>query len=233
MSALFKRKTREPEAETVDEVEHVDPVQTKGESRKKDGPTPKRQAAKKKRPPKNPPLTHKEARERAKSANAKLGKDTKQAQKAEVRAERARIAEGQDRGDPLFDKYHLPRDKGPERLVTRDLVDARRNVGQYFFILAILIIILSGQEMPPQVQAFGLAGWMVLLLAFIVDSFFLCRKVKRVVWKRFPKTTQRKGGLYWYAVSRSIMFRRLRMPRPRPGVDYRTKEADFGAFYKD
>ena len=222
MPALFKRKTSDDAAAETSTTDSAveDLRQDRPKVRDKQGPTPKRQDPKKKRPPKNPPMTYKEQRERAKSqAGPKPDKDARRAAAAERRAERARIAEGHDRGDPLFDQYHMPRDKGPERLLVRDIVDSRRNVGQYFFIIAIIIMFGSNQAFPVMVQQVSLIGWVLILVAFAVDSVILCRKVLRMVKERFPKNDQRKAGLCWYAISRSIMFRRMRMPRPRPGIE--------------
>lgn len=230
VSALFKRKTREPEPDVEPEVEEVDDVepepQASGSTRDKAAPTPKQKVQKKKRPPKNPPMTSKEARQLARGP--KNDKEARRERSRQRREERARIAEGHDNGDPLYDKYHMPRDKGPERLLVRDIVDARRNVGQYFFIVAVVIIIFSGQQMPAEVQNIAVLFWIGLLLAFVADSVVLSRKVKRLVWTRFPRTDQKKRGVYWYAISRSIMFRRLRMPRPRPHIGYRTPEDQLG-----
>ncbi|CAM3397511.1 DUF3043 domain-containing protein [Stackebrandtia soli] len=204
-----------------------------GSTRDKAEPTPKRPTHKQARPPANPPKTYKEARERAKATRGpKPDKEAKRKLAAQRRTERMRISEGQDRGDPLYDKYHMPRDKGPERLLVRDIVDSRVSIGQYFFVVAILIMFLNNPAMPPVLQTASLIGWVAILLAFVIDSVFLCRKIKRIVWGRFPKTKQRKPGLYWYAISRSIMFKKLRMPRPRPSIDRRTQVEDLGKVVK-
>jgi hypothetical protein len=237
--ALFKRKSAD-EAETAptaaEPTASTEVTASEAANRRavrdKNAPTPKRQAVKKKRPPKNPPLTHKEAREQAKSQQGpKPDKDARRAAAAERREERQRIAEGQDRGDPAFDQYHMPRDKGPERLLVRDIVDARRNVGQYFFLIAIIIMLGSGVE-SPLVQQVSLIAWVLVLIAFVVDSILLCRKVMRIVKQRYPKHAQRKAGLCWYAISRSIMFRKLRMPRPRPGIEPGIKETELGKVFR-
>jgi Protein of unknown function (DUF3043) len=49
----------------------------------------------------------------------------------------------------------------------------------------------------------------------IIDSVLLARKVRTLVKERYPKTEIRFGSLYWYAIMRSISFRRMRMPAPR------------------
>ncbi|GAB3644557.1 DUF3043 domain-containing protein [Glycomyces tarimensis] len=207
------------EAEATDTVEETRPAAATG---KKGKPTPKRPKQAKARPPANPPLTYKEARKRAKSS--KLSKEEKRRAKDDLRAERARIAEGQWKGDPLFDKYHLPRDRGPERLLVRDIVDSRRTVAQYFFALTMALLLAT--NIFPYAIGILMIGWIVMMVGFAVDSYFLCRKVGRLVWKRFPSTKQRKAGLYWYAIQRAIMFRSMRNPRPR--MSYKATEEDLG-----
>ncbi|HZE41822.1 MAG TPA: DUF3043 domain-containing protein [Stackebrandtia sp.] len=223
MPALFKRKSSEPDVE-----EPVSAVEETGDKRVRDksDPTPKRPKTAKKRPPKNPPKTFKEARAQAKVNRP--DKDTRKSLSQQRREERVRIADGQDRGDPAYDQYHMPRDKGPERLLVRDIVDGRRSVGQYFFFLAIIIMLASNPAYGALIYSISVGAWVAILLAFIIDSFLLTRKVRRLVWSRHPKTKQRKPGLYWYAISRSIMFRKLRMPRPRPGIKPGILEEDLG-----
>ena len=49
----------------------------------------------------------------------------------------------------------------------------------------------------------------------VIDSVLLCRKLKRLVRERFPKTDQRMGSLYMYTVMRGITFRKMRAPAPQ------------------
>ncbi|MGH8876721.1 MAG: DUF3043 domain-containing protein [Stackebrandtia sp.] len=226
MPALFKRKSSDDEAVETEPVPAVEDLRDRSAVRDKSEPTPKRKAPPKKRPPKNPPKTYKEAREQAK-AGKPATKEDKRTLAADRRAERQRIAEGQDRGDPLYDKYHMPRDKGPERLLVRDIVDSRFSIGQYFFLIAIVIMLLSNPQLE-MIYTISVFAWIAILLLFVVDSFLLCRKVNRLIRKRFPKTTQRKAGLCWYAISRSIMFKKMRMPKPRTGITTKTPEDDLG-----
>ena len=195
---------------------------------KKGKATPKRPNQAKARPPVNPPLTAKEKREALKKSGP-LTKDQKRQAKADVRAERARIAEGQWKGDPLFDKYHLARDRGPERLLVRDIVDSRWSIGQYYMFGAFAILIFSTSG-SVQLQSYLFMGLLALTAVIVVESIFLTRRVKRLVFKRFPKTEQRKGGLYWYAIQRSIMPRSMRNPRAR--MSYKAKEDDLGKVVK-
>lgn len=131
--------------------------------------------------------------------------------------ERQRVERIEARAGMLAGKEEnlLPRDRGPEKRLVRNIVDTRRNVGTWFFLGALIVIVGSSQAMPPAVRAGANIFWILLALAVIFDSVLLCRKVKRVVLERFPKTEVSMRKLYMYAVMRAITFRRIRMPNPQ------------------
>ena len=205
MPTLFRRKSTEPVADAgasspaADEGTLAD-AQPKAYTPGKGRATPKRREAGKRvveAPPKNRREAYRKLREKE-------------------RADRAenRVGMMAGREDKL-----LPRDRGPERRLVRDIVDSRRNVGTTFFLGAFVVIVGTMKSMPPVVQYAANAFWAFLALAVIVDSFLLCRKVRRLIRERIPNTTTRMGGHYFYAVMRSITFRRIRMPSPqvKPG----------------
>jgi Protein of unknown function (DUF3043) len=127
------------------------------------------------------------------------------------RTERQEAYAGMKAGD---ERYLLPRDKGPERALVRDIVDSRRTVGPWFMGGAFVLLLLSFVQDYRAQMAANLI-WYLLALAVVIDTIFICRKVRKMIRERFPKTDQKMGSLYLYAFSRAILFRRLRMPRPR------------------
>ncbi|MEJ3745298.1 DUF3043 domain-containing protein [Actinomycetes bacterium KLBMP 9797] len=135
--------------------------------------------------------------------------------RARQRAERAEAMAGMRAGD---ERYLLPRDQGPERALARDVVDSRRTVGTWFFGGALVVLIGSSSPMPPAIRLASNLLWAALALGVVLDSLLISRKVKRLVRERLPKSTQRMGSLYLYAIMRSITFRRMRMPKPRVGI---------------
>lgn len=165
-------------------------------------PTPKRRDAQRRRNAEPPPANRKEAYKRLRERQ---------------RTERAEVRQAMMRGD---DK-HLPRrDKGPVRALVRDIVDSRRNVGTWFFIGALIILLGTSPSMPPLVQLGSQGVWLALLLAFIFDSFLITRRVRQLVAERHPKSEEALWRLAGYAIMRSITFRKLRMPaaRVKPGT---------------
>ncbi len=130
------------------------------------------------------------------------------------RAERAEQRAGMMAGD---ERYLLPRDRGPERKIARDIVDARRTMGTWFFTFAILLFIgTTAARALPQVALLSLnAIWAALGLVVVLDSFLICRLVRRLVRERCPDSKQRMGALYLYAIMRSVTYRRMRIPKPQ------------------
>jgi DUF3043 family protein len=159
-------------------------------------PTPKRTEAQGRRqgPPPPPPTTRKEAYKRMRQTQA--------AGRGAARAGAARGEEG----------YLAPRDRGPERRLVRNVVDARRNVASIFLIVVVLMLV--AQFTPSlAVKTYSFAAWFGFFLLIIIDSFVLARRIRRAVAERFPDTTIPMRKLSWYGVSRSTMIRRWRFPK--------------------
>ncbi len=165
-------------------------------------PTPKRSEQQRRRsgPVAPPPQTRKEAAARLRAKQAQGRKDL-----------RAGVAAN----DP---KAMLPRDAGPLRSHLRDLVDSRRNVGVILLPVALLLVLaqLSGQS---QLLSITVTIWTATVLAMLVDVALITLRVRKGVRERFPeeRTLVRHVG---YALLRSTVMRRFRMPPPkvRPGA---------------
>ena len=168
-------------------------VKTSGKGR----PTPKRNEAQGRRPgpPPPPPTTRKEAYRRMREQQA---------------ANRGATRAGAARGDDS----HLPtRDRGPVRKLVRDIVDARRNAGSFFLLVAGLVLI--GYFVPSaQFQSYTVSIWLAFFVLIIVDSIFLGRRIKKTVLQRFPGQHHKMRSLVWYGVTRATMVRRWRFPKP-------------------
>lgn len=158
-----------------------------------------------------PTPTRKEA-EAARKAALKAPTSRKDAARAERERrskERVKIREAMSTGD---DRYLPPRDKGPVRRLVRNIVDSRRNVGEYLMPVLVVILLVSLVRSPWAIMAIYVL-WVAVILGAVVDSFFLVRRVKREVGQRFPDASKR--GLTAYAIMRSTQIRRLRLPKPQ------------------
>ncbi|MEU3457333.1 DUF3043 domain-containing protein [Micromonospora sp. NPDC006766] len=143
------------------------------------------------------------------------GAPTKPLSKEEAREQR-RVARAESAAE--FRREGGPRDRGPERLLARNVVDSRRTVGTWFFGGALIVLLGSNQAMPPIVRLLSNVLWAALALGVLIDSILISRRIKKLVRERFPKSTERLGSLYFYAIMRSITFRKMRAPVPQVNI---------------
>jgi Protein of unknown function (DUF3043) len=200
VSTLFRRKSAdsnlveesvaEVTAEETSEEERVSKAYTPAKGKA----TPKRSDGRRK--PEPPPSNKREAYKRMREKQ---------------RTDRAEAMAGMKAGD---ERYLMPRDKGPERQLVRDIVDSRRTIGTWFFGSAFVVLLGTGTGNPAFVMYAQLI-WFAIAFATLVDTVIICRKVSRLVRERFPKSTVPTRSLYFYAFMRAITFRRLRMPQAR------------------
>ena len=164
-------------------------------SQKKGRPTPKRKEA--------------QAAVKVSSLAPASTKAEKKRSKDQARAARLAQREAYLRGE----ESALPvRDRGPEKKFVRNYVDARRSIGEFFLPIIGFVLILS---LIP-VGIFAVVGIIIMysvLLVAVVDGFFLSRKIKAEVAKRFPDKSTKGLGLYGWL--RSTQMRRMRAPKPQ------------------
>ena len=168
-------------------------------SQKKGRPTPKR----------------KEAQASVKVSSLAPASSTAEKKRAKEATRIARIAQRAAylRGD----ESALPaRDRGPEKRFVRNFVDSRRSIGEYFLPVIGFVLVLSLVQID-EVKLAGVAIMYSVLLVSIVDGFFLSRKIKGEVTKRFPDKSTKGLGLYGWM--RSTQMRRMRAPKAqvKPG----------------
>ena len=189
---MFRRRTDTATEEPPQPPEADKATKPEGKGR----PTPKRRDAEKRnRQPITAPRTRKEAYRQARERQAD---------------DRKKSREGIARGDQ---RHLLKRDKGPVRQLARDFVDSRRTFGEFFMYLMILVVVLSmvaPLTIRIYLQTFGLP---VMLVVIIGESVWIANRIKKMSNERFPdESTQ---GVGFYAATRSMQIRRLRMPQPR------------------
>ena len=195
MSSLFRRKSAD--VTTPDPGEEVAPSQVNRPksytpSKKELGQATPKRASTARRPGGAAPLSGRELRE-------------------DRRRERAEALQGMRQGD---ERYLMARDRGPERRLVRDIVDSRRNIGSYFILGALIVLLGSITKIGIVVLVSNIL-WFLLAFLMVVDSFLIARRVKKLVRERFPKTDQRIGSLQFYGVMRALQFRRFRTPNPQ------------------
>jgi hypothetical protein len=104
------------------------------------------------------------------------------------------------------------RDRGPVRRFARDFVDSRRSVVGLFIPVAFPVILLGYTRVGilTAISAFGLYFF---VMAALVDSLRLTRRLRREIGIRFPGESTKGLGLY--AIMRATQFRRMRIPGVR------------------
>lgn len=138
--------------------------------------------------------------------------DRKAAAKAyreQMKAERAKTREAMLTGD----ERHLPeRDRGPVKRFVRDYVDARRNAGEYFLVVAMVVVLLTF-VMDPVAQLVATALLWLTVVFSLVDGFVLSRQLSRRLAEKFGPDGVPKGSVR-YGVLRAFQIRRTRLPKP-------------------
>jgi len=168
---------------------------TSDASSKKGRPTPKRKEAQSKRIVSSlAPASTKEEKKRAREQS-----------RASRNASRAAYLRGEESAMPL-------RDRGPARRQVRNIVDARRSIGEYFLPIIFVVLLLSVFPVPA-LQYGAIALMYAVLLTAAIDGVFLSRKIKREIRNRFPDSPTKGLGLYGWL--RSTQMRRLRTPHPQ------------------
>jgi hypothetical protein len=190
-SGVLEPDQQAPDAEPDTPVSRPRP----GFTAKKGAPTPKRSAAQaNRRQPYQAPGDRKAASRQSRDRN---------------RADRVRRTDAYQRGE----QWAMPqKDQGPVRALARDVVDARRGIGEYYMILVIVAVALL-LALPASLKSIADLLVLVLIVVIAVEGWFVGRKVKRLAAERHPGQSTR--GVVTYAMFRGINLRRLRMPRPR------------------
>lgn len=159
-----------------------------------------------------PTPTRKEA-EAAARERARIGMDKKAAAKVlrDRRAEANRkMREGMKNGDEKF----LPaRDQGPVKRAVRDWIDSRLMFTE--FVLPILILILLTSAAPRGSAVAVAGGWLqfVTMMLLIIDVLTVRFRLKRALRAQFPDDPLK--GVTFYAITRMLQLRFMRLPKPR------------------
>jgi hypothetical protein len=106
------------------------------------------------------------------------------------------------------------REAVPEKVLMRDYIDARFNLGEFLLpsVVVILAVTLLGSYWPAVTLIATLAMYLFIIAVF-VDGYLMWRGFKKVLAKRLPKASPK--GLLMYGMTRSTQIRRFRSPAPR------------------
>jgi hypothetical protein len=192
-SGVLEPDQQAPDAEADSPVSRPRP----GFTAPKGTPTPKRSEAQaNRRQPYQAPSDRKAAAKQSRDRN---------------RVERIRRTDAYQRGE----QWAMPqKDQGPVRALARDVVDARRSVGEYYMIL-VVVAVAALLALPDSLKFVADLLVLVLIVAIVIEGWFVGQRIKRLAAERYPGQSTR--GVVGYAMFRGVNLRRLRMPKPRVG----------------
>ena len=150
--------------------------------------------------------------EAAARARAKAPRNRKEAARAQREARQQatqRMRTAMRTGD---ERYYPVRDRGPMRRFIRDLVDSRFSFVELLMPM-LLVNIVVGFSGNLQLISISNSVLTAMLLVVVVDLVLTRFRVRRELARRFPGESLK--GATWYAVSRSMQMRFLRMPKPQ------------------
>jgi hypothetical protein len=153
---------------------------------KKDRPTPTRKEA--------------EAARRQRLTTTLNKKESRAAAKRQARTQRMKAVSA--------------REAAPEKVLMRDYVDARFNLGEFLLpaVVLILLVTIVGSYWPTVTLITTLAMYLFIIGVFF-DGFLMWRGFRKVLAARLPKASPK--GLLMYGMARSTQIRRFRSPAPR------------------
>ena len=130
------------------------------------------------------------------------------------RSARARKTQAMRRGEA----WALPaKDRGPVRALTRDFVDSRRRLSEFYMYGLVVLLFLLFLRSPVMQTVLPLI-LLAMVVIMIVEGYFVGRRVTALASERFPGESTR--GIKMYAAMRALQIRQLRFPKPRvkPGA---------------
>jgi hypothetical protein len=106
------------------------------------------------------------------------------------------------------------REGTPEKVLMRDYIDARFNLGEFLLpaVVVILAVTVLGSYWQPVTLITTLVMYLFIFGVF-VDGYLMWRGFKKVLAARLPKASPK--GLLLYGMTRSTQIRRFRSPPPR------------------
>ena len=138
------------------------------------------------------------------------GKEANKLRRLEAAQHRARVRAALATGD----EKNLPaRDRGPVRRYTRNFIDVRLSLAEWFIPVAVPLYIIMIIQPHSQLGAIAQLGILVLALVVLLEMLVMSIQLRRTLKRKFPD--QSLKGVRLYAVMRAGQIRRTRAPRPQ------------------
>lgn len=138
-------------------------------------------------------------------------KQAKREQREQARRVQEEQREGMARGD---DKYLRPQDRGPQKRFTRDVVDARFNVGEAL-LPAMFIVVIVQMFIDPRATYIMYGFMLVYAVIWAIDAAIVARSIKKRIASVLGGKERVESGIARTVFGRSSQLRFARMPKPR------------------
>ncbi|HEY1135395.1 MAG TPA: DUF3043 domain-containing protein [Nocardioides sp.] len=191
---LFRRSSTAAEKSTPSPAEEVaadEAVRPAGKGR----PTPSRREA--------------EAAARARAKPARTRKEINAKAREDRVARQNKVREAMRTGD---DRFMPARDRGPRKRFVRDLVDTRFGFTELTLPLMVVSLVLqyTGND---NLRSTGVLIFTILFVLIFLDLTWLRFRLRKEARKRLEDPSSK--GLMFYALTRSMQIKPLRLPKPQ------------------
>lgn len=134
-------------------------------------------------------------------------KEGKKAAAAKLREERLAARDGYAAGD---DKYLPKRDAGPQRRLTRDIVDARWfTFGEFLLPFMLVAVLITPNNYIATILN---SAVLVLFVLYLADTALIASRAKKILTKKFSAGKVEKG-IWLYVAFRAMYPRIIRLPK--------------------
>ncbi|MGV9263698.1 DUF3043 domain-containing protein [Kitasatospora sp. NPDC003701] len=192
---MFRRRSDDAAASAAVLEKQDETTQARNPQAKKGRPTPKRSEAE----------AHRRTRVTVPKDRKEASRQARERMRSEREKQRTALLEGDER--------HLPaRDKGPVRKFTRDYVDARWSLAEFFLPAAVVILVLSIVKVPA-LQLLSTLLFLAFFVLVVLDFVRLGFGLRKQLTERFAGQNTR--GAVAYGLMRILQMRRLRLPKPQ------------------
>ncbi len=136
-------------------------------------------------------------------------KAAKKLQRQQIADQRAKMRQAMETGD---ERYLPLRDRGRQKRFIRDYIDARTGIGEWLLVI-VLIFLFASFIMTEEARATSAFTLWFLMLAVIVECWWVARQARRKIDAKFGAENREKG-IRFYALMRALQMRPLRLPKP-------------------
>ncbi|NBR60408.1 MAG: DUF3043 domain-containing protein [Actinobacteria bacterium] len=111
------------------------------------------------------------------------------------------------------ERYLLPRDRGPQRKIAREVLDSRFTFVELLMFIMILFLISSFVINKSQQESVSLLMFAALAIS-IIEVSFLFFKVRKTILEKMPSEKKVQRGTWLYLMMRGMQPKALRIPKP-------------------